>query len=36
MQSISDNCICGKHLGVRGFCSQKCHDYYYDTFYGDD
>lgn len=23
-------CICGKHLGFRGFCSKKCHDVYYD------
>lgn len=24
-------CCCGKFIGRRGFCSQKCHDEYYDT-----
>lgn len=24
-------CDCGKYLGHRGFCSQKCHDKHYDV-----
>ncbi len=23
---------CGKYLGFRGFCSQKCHDEWYDSY----
>ena len=23
-------CHCGKYIGQRGFCSQKCHDEYHD------
>ena len=24
---------CGKYLGFRGFCSAKCHNYYYESLY---
>lgn len=27
-------CNCGEWLGYRGFCSQKCHDKFYDS--GDE
>jgi len=23
---------CNKYIGLRGFCSKDCHDYYYDEF----
>ncbi len=25
-------CLCGKFLGHRGFCGQKCHDTFYSGF----
>jgi len=28
---LTDYCDCGKYLGHKGFCSQKCHDAYYDA-----
>ena len=27
----TDCMVCGKRIGHRGFCSQKCHDKYYDN-----
>lgn len=26
--------ICDKYLGHRGFCSQECHDSFYDNYVG--
>lgn len=31
-QNPSNYCHCGKYLGHNGFCSQECHDKYYDAF----
>ncbi len=29
-------CDCGKYLGHRGFCSDKCHNKHYDVEYSED
>jgi len=31
MDMSKDCMICGKRIGHRGFCSEKCHNEYYDT-----
>ncbi len=31
MDMSKDCMVCGKEIGHRGFCSEKCHNEYYDN-----